>query len=411
MSGDERIPGPFGLDAERGQTFRTQRTVLAVVHSVTAGTRLADVLPLLESDHRIQVVYTRPASSLFAAGVPEFLASLGGAEIPWPRAVATPWDLAVTASGGGLEHLHAPVLKLPHGVGFSKYPRVWPGAGPAMPRRLREADGGCLSYHGRLIAAGIVVATASQLERLRIDCPPAASVAVVAGDPCLDRLLASMPRRDQYRRALGTGKRILVTVSSTWGPGSLLEQHPGLLAWLSGELPPDRYQLAVLTHPNTWYWHGPRQVRAWYSGSARRGLVIVPPTGPWRAVLAATDILVGDHGSVTSYAAAGGIPVMLAGFPASEVDPASQVARLATIAPQLRHSEPAAPQLARAARFWSPQAHSAFRAAVTSAPGRADRIIRARMYQLLDLPEPPGAPAAGPDPVPDRSRWLQETRP
>jgi hypothetical protein len=396
MSSGEWVPGPFGLNAARGRTVRCDRTILAVVHSVTTGTRLADIMPLAESDRRIQVTYAACPLGVFGAGVPEFLARLGGVVVPWAQAAQTQFDLAVAASGGGLEQLHAPVLKVPHGAGFSKYPSVWPGPGPAAARELRESDSGHLVYHGRVTAAGIVVGTTSQLERLRRGCPPAAEVAVVAGDPCLDRLTASLPRRDAYRLALSTGGRTLVVVSSTWGPGSLLEQHLDLLPRLVGELPADRYQLAVITHPNVWYWHGARQVRAWYADCARRGLLVVPPAEEWRAVLAAADVLVGDHGSVTSYAAAAGIPVALAAFPSREVDPGSQAARLAQLAPAWRASRPVEAQLRQALAAWTPQLHEAFRAEVTSAPGRAARIIRAAMYRLMGLREPAEPPETEP---------------
>lgn len=397
MISGQWIPGPFGLDGTKGRTVRCDRTILAVVHSVTTGTRLADIMPLAESDRRVQVTYTACPTGMFAAGVPEFLASLGGVVIPWAQATQTRFDLAVAASGGSLEQIHGPVLTVPHGAGFSKYPSLWPGAGPAADRELRETDRGRLVYHGRVTAAGIVVATTGQLERLRRSCPPAAQVAVVAGDPCLDRLATSIPRRDYYRQALGTGGRTLVAVSSTWGPGSLLDSHPGLLPQLVRALPADRYQLAAITHPNVWYWHGGRQVRAWYADCARRGLLIVPPTEEWRAVLAAADLLIGDHGSVTSYAAAAGIPVALAAFPSGEVDPGSQAARLAQIAPALCASRPAESQLREAMSAWTPQLHESFRAEVTSAPGRAARTIRAVMYRLMGLCEPTELPE--PEPV------------
>ena len=57
MWNDEWVDGPFGLDAVKGRTFPTQRTVLVAVHSVTAGTRLGDVWPLLAPDHRVQLVF------------------------------------------------------------------------------------------------------------------------------------------------------------------------------------------------------------------------------------------------------------------------------------------------------------------------------------------------------------------
>jgi hypothetical protein len=44
--------GPYGLNADKGATARGLKRVLAVVHHLTAATRLADVLPLVERDHR-----------------------------------------------------------------------------------------------------------------------------------------------------------------------------------------------------------------------------------------------------------------------------------------------------------------------------------------------------------------------
>jgi hypothetical protein len=411
MSSDGWASGPFGLDAGRGQTFRYERTALAVVHSVTAGTRLTDIVPLLESDRRVQVVYTSPDSSLFTAGVPEFLAGLGGVVIPFRQAVQIRFDLAIAAADGGLERLHAPVLRVPHGVGFNKLPRAWAGPGPAAARILAQADLARLMTHGRVIAAGIVVATTGQLEQLCRDCPPAADVAVVAGDPCLDRLLASLRQRATYRDALATAGRTLVAVSSTWGAGSLLESEPDLLCSLAAELPGDRYQIAMITHPSTWHWHSPRQVRAWYAEGARRGVLVVPPTASWRAILAAADLLIGDHGSVTSYAAAAGIPVTLASYPRAEVDQDSQVARLADIAPRFRRGRPADAQVAQAVAAWDPQLHAAFRAEVTSAPGHAARIIRSLMYRLMNLEEPCTPPEVTPVAEPVPAEWLPGAQP
>src|ERR1700744_2650893 len=57
--------GPFGLDAGRAATYSPERTVLAVVHHMTAASRLADVIPLLERDRRIQVIYACPPTSMF----------------------------------------------------------------------------------------------------------------------------------------------------------------------------------------------------------------------------------------------------------------------------------------------------------------------------------------------------------
>src|SRR5579859_1942699 len=123
-------PGPFGLDASRAATYTPARTVLAVVHHMTAATRLADVVPMLEADRRVQVVYTCAPGSVSPGWTAEHLARLGAVVIPWGQATQVRFDLAVAASYGQLERLHAPVVHVPHGIGFNKYAKRWDGAGP-----------------------------------------------------------------------------------------------------------------------------------------------------------------------------------------------------------------------------------------------------------------------------------------
>jgi hypothetical protein len=66
---DERwVLGPFGLGARRAATYLPERTVLTVVHHMTAATRLADITPLLECDRRIQMIYTCPPTSVSPGG-------------------------------------------------------------------------------------------------------------------------------------------------------------------------------------------------------------------------------------------------------------------------------------------------------------------------------------------------------
>jgi hypothetical protein len=400
MAYGEWAHGPFGLDAQRGQTLQYERTALVVVHTVTAGTRLGDVVPLLEADRRIQVVFTYAPSALVSGGVRQFLTHVGGVVVPWRQAMQTRFDLALAASDGLLEWVHAPVVSLLHGAGYNKYPVRWDGHGALVPREAAGPERTRLVSHGRTIASAIVLPTRCQVERLRRSCPEAAAVAVTAGDPCYDRLSASMAFREAYRQALGARDRKLVAISSTWGPGSLLCRHPGLLPELIRQLPPQDYEVAAVIHPGVWYWHGTRQVRAWYAECVRQGLVLVPPEEGWRAVLAAADVVVGDHGSVTCYAASAGIPVLLATAAAQEIEPGSPVAHLGEIAPQLRMDLPYAAQLERAVSTWRPEQHSLIRALVTDVPGQSARIIRSVMYRLMMLPEPADEPQIRPVPVP-----------
>lgn len=399
MWNGEWLDGPFGLDAAKGGTFPVQRTVLVVVHTVTAGTRLADVWPLVEFDRRVQLMFTRPPGALVARGTDQFLARLGGVVVPWQQALHAEFDLAIAASHGGLERLHAPVLTIPHGIGFSKFNIRYAGLGPEASLDVAGLERAALVSHGRVIPSAIVVPTSRDLRRLTEALPEAAPAAIVGGDPCYDRLAASLPMRHAYRRALGAWDRKLIAVSSTWGAGSLLERRPDILSQLARELPSREYCLAAIVHPNAWFWHGSRQVRAWCAAAMRSGLVMVPPEEGWRAVLAAADCLIGDHGSVTAYGAASGVPVLLGTRPTEHIVPESPVARLAEMAPLL-DAGPLVPQLTSAMAGWSAESQYVMRGMLTDVPGQSARIIRKVMYQLMSLQEPDGCPEAPPVPEP-----------
>jgi hypothetical protein len=392
--------GPFGLDAPRGRTMPYDRTVLVVAHTVTSATRLGDVVPLLETDPRIQVVYTQAPDALFSGGAREFLGRLHGVVLPWEVAVRTQFDLALAAKAGSLEWLHAPVVRFPHGTGYSKYQTRWDLGGPAAAREPSGPDRARLVYHGGVVAAAHIVPTRTQAERLLRSVPEAAPVTVVAGDPCYDRLEASLPERTAYRKALNVGGRKLITVTSTWSPNGLLGTHPGLLGELIDGLPPADYQVAAIVHPTVWHWHGPRQMKAWYADCIRRGMILIPPEEGWRATIAASDVVIGDQGSVTCYAAAAGIPVLLGTYPAAEIEPGSTVARLATIAPRLVTGVPYDQQFENATNSWSAEQHARMRDLITDLPGRAATTIRSCLYRLMGLPEPAGDPRPEPVPAP-----------
>jgi hypothetical protein len=308
--------------------------------------------------------------------------------------------LAIAASHGLLEQLHAPVMIVPHGAGFNKYVGRWAGLGPEAPRELAGLEQAGLIYRGRVIPSAIVVPTACDVERLRNACPPVAQLAVVGGDPSYDRLAASLPWRDVYRQALAVSDRKLVAVTSTWGPDSLFGQWPDLLAWLLSELPREKYLIAAFMHPHVWFWHGRRQLRAWHAEWMRRGLILVPPEEGWRAVLAAADWIIGDHGSATCYGASAGVPVVLAAFPAGEVDPHSPASYLGRSAARLCPDRPLGKQLDAVAAAWRPEASASIRAQITDVPGRSGQIIRRVMYRLMKLPEPGTVPEVCPVPLP-----------
>jgi hypothetical protein len=123
------VPAPDGAQAPHRSTGSSTRwstlphtlAVLFVVHTLASANRLADLVPLFESDFRVQLVFTRPDSASFPSGVDDHLHRSGAATISWKQAVHTTWDLVITANtSGNLEELSGPIVLVSHGVGYSK---------------------------------------------------------------------------------------------------------------------------------------------------------------------------------------------------------------------------------------------------------------------------------------------------
>ncbi|MFJ8542157.1 hypothetical protein ACIRFH_09100, partial [Streptomyces sp. NPDC093586] len=285
-----------------------------------------------------------------------------------------------------------------------------PGAGSREPGAgSREPTFGLspewLLSDGRRFVDGLVLSHPEQLERLARVCAEAVPSAVLAGDPCFDRMLAARPYRNRFRRALGVrrGQR-LVVLNSTWnhegffGNGGEQDILPGLLPRLATELPGDDYRLAAILHPNIWYGHGPGQVRAWLDRARRNGLTLIDPVHAWRQALLAADLVLGDFGAVSYYAAALGTPVLLAADGAGVLDTEAPLAEFVRYAPRLDPYAPLLPQVEWAISTLRPDpAPAGF---VSSEPGRSAELLRRHFYTLMDLPEPPDPASLEPLPLP-----------
>ncbi|WP_266410634.1 hypothetical protein [Streptomyces sp. NBC_01285] len=414
---------PVGDGAVRWATRGKCLRVLVVVHNVTSATRLLDVLPLFDGDLRIQLLATCPESSAFSAGTAELLAGTGVPVLPWEQAVETPVDLAVSASfGGQLELLRGKLTILSHGVGYTKRlaapdtghrtPDTGPGTGTgtgagADPAPVFGQAPQWVLANGVPIADALVLSHPEQCDRLRAACPEAAPTAVLAGDPCFDRVLAARPYRERFRRALGVraGQRLIV-LNSTWNPESFFgdggaggdDLLPALLPRLAREFPVDEYRFAAVLHPNIWHGHGPGQVRAWLDRARRCGLVLIDPLEGWRQALVAADAVVGDHGSVTFYAAALGTPVLLAAAPLHELDPGAPVSDFMREAPRLDPREPLREQIDRLIEHHRPLPGPA--AYTTSVPGEAAVRLRTLFYSMMGAAEPEWPASLDPLPLP-----------
>ena len=395
MSESQWRPVPIGLGAERWSTRRECKTVLVIVHTVTSGQRVLQAARLVENDLRIQVVFTQ-APDACGDGVADFLSGIGAAQLPWEQAKHFRFDLAMAASLGGLHEIHAPVIVMPHGAGHNKL--VVRQRGRAVGDRVAYAlDAQRLVHDGTLVPSSIVLAHHEDLGNLGRSCPEAVPAAAVCGDPCYDTLVASLDYRPSYQVALGAGDgRKLVVVTSTWGPMSLLGRHGEFWRRLLAELPKDEFQVVTLLHPNVWYQHGTWQVRAWLADPLRRGLSLVPPEADWRAVLAAADWVIGDHGSVTAYSAVTGVPVLLGSFAARDCQPGSAQSLLGEVAPRISSRGSLRRQLLHAAADFDRDRHRAVIDRLSSEPGRFNRHMWRLIYRWLRLRLPATVPVTLP---------------
>src|SRR5262249_28237110 len=148
------------------------RTVLVPVPNLAAGTRLLDLVLLLENDHRLQVLFTVPESTECWHGVEEFARDHGWFVVPWHQAVQHRFDLVLAASYSQLEWVRGRILVVPHGVSNLKTKQFNRFAGPgAMPHLglTRET----LVHKGRLLPSVIALTHDDELAALRQSCPEA----------------------------------------------------------------------------------------------------------------------------------------------------------------------------------------------------------------------------------------------
>ncbi|MFJ2650300.1 hypothetical protein ACIO1C_26690 [Streptomyces sp. NPDC087420] len=388
------------IEQGRWLTVPDCKQMLVVVHTVAFAQRLREAFCLLEADFRIQVVFTA-APHAFGGGVGRYLESLGIATVPWEEALRAEFDLVLAAGSRGVHELNAPVLRMSHGAGHIKLLTDTSSLAPGEARVPGMLSRQHLLHEGRVGPAAIVYAHERDLEELAHSCPEALAVAHVVGDPCVDRIVAGMPRREEYRRALGLDEgQPFVVVTSTWGPTSTFGRIDALLPQLLSQLPGQDYRVAFLFHPNIFSGHGNWQVRSWLAGCRGRGISVVPPEADWQALLIAADWVIGDHGSLTAYSTLTDAAVLLTPGPRREIAAYSPAALLATVAPVVTPGHPLDEQLRYAARQHRPGQYAQVAALLSSVPGEFHQRMRTIIYSMLELGEPASAAPVPPLPLP-----------
>ncbi|WP_330172470.1 hypothetical protein OG875_02025 [Streptomyces sp. NBC_01498] len=394
-------------------TLPGQKRVLVLVHTEVYGRRLRDLLPLLESDLRIEVVFT-VAPHAFNDGAARFLRELGATVLPWQDAVRTAFDLVLAAGSRGMEQVRGPLVRISHGAGHMSLERVSHGSeGGSVTDGVRGPAGitgpGYLTWNGVVVPRAVALPHHDDLAALRRWCPQALPVAEVVGDPAYDRIAASLPLRERYRAALGLRTdEHLVLATMTWGRRSSFGQLDSLLPRLLTELPGRRFRTALLVHPNVWSFHGSWQVRAWLADCRRAGVVVLPPAVDWRAPLIAADSVIGDYGSLTLYATMTDAPILLTRYPHGDANPVSPGVAMALATPALSLSRRLDEQLDYAAARYPREEYARIGARLSSEPGAFNRNMRGLMYRLLGLGQPAFAPTTEPVPLPPALHEFEE---
>ncbi|WP_324617247.1 hypothetical protein [Streptomyces bicolor] len=118
----------------------------------------------------------------------------------------------------------------------------------------------------------------------------------------------------------------------------------------------------------------------------------------WRQALIASDAVIGDHGSVTYYAAALGTPVLLGAAPLGGLAPEAPVHAFVRTAPRLDPALPLRPQIEDLLAHHQPSPEPAD--FVSSVPGESATRLRRLFYDLIGIPEPDDPARLEPLPLP-----------
>ena len=310
-----------------------RRRVLVVVRNGASLSRLHDCLRVATQDHRIEWSWTIEPGSEYAAGLDAELRRVGLNPVPWSAAVLGSYDLVIAAHvGPALHRLNGPRLVVPHGVGANRL----------VPRRTGDLvspvgfSRGELMVGDEVVADHIGVSDECLLAQLAKSCPEALARAFVMGDPAWDRIVSGLAWRDRLRAELGVrpGQRVVVA-STTWNETSQWGQQDHVIERLLAQLPVDEFRVLLVMHPNLVSQHSRYHLEGLLGDARASGLLSVLPYSDWHVAPIVADVAVGDHGSVSVYLAALGVPFFLTGNGVAELAAGSTTRRFVEEAPPL----------------------------------------------------------------------------
>jgi CDP-glycerol glycerophosphotransferase (TagB/SpsB family) len=389
-------------------TVPAERNVLAVVRNGPTLDRLLSVVQILDGDWRVRVHWVVDEGSAFATDLPDHLAKRGITLLTWKQARRKRFDLVVAAhTNRSLAQLRGPVFVMPHGVGYNRLVLFRTGDRTA-PVGLSRRE--LTRWWGRVFPTVIGLSHERQLAQLRRSCPRAVPRAFVMGDPVWDQMLASdHSLREHVRGVLGVrSDQVLVVVTSTWRGTSLLGQDTAVVERLVAQLPRDEYHVALIVHPNVWASTSAHELRSKFRDALDSGLLLVPPDAGWQATLIAGDVVIGDHGSVSLYAAALDRPFLITGIGESELAEDSTAAEFARQCARLVPNGDLRRQVRDAIDDHQPGALTRITDRALGSPGRSRQAVRTKFYELMRMSEPLRPERIRPveDPIPVRGHRL-----
>lgn len=375
--------GPADPDGRRWDTYTHCKIILCLVRTFTSAITTIDLMKVFDGDDQVEAVYALCPGSSFEHLAADWLHRCGIDLLPAAELARVRCDLIVTTS----EKIDftafppVPVLVVPHGLGFHKYV---PDSDRPTTRLSGLADDASLAT-GRVTQLVTHPAHVRQLEAVT---EHVVGRTVFGGDVSFDRLRRSAIDRHSYRRDVSVepGQK-LVVLSSTWGPDSLTALGSPAVGRILAALPVDEFKIALILHPNVWSRDGHNVRRRYRHHVDRGGLVVVDPRQGWHATLAAADVVIGDNGSVSLYAAMADIPLLLLAF-SSQVVPGTTMDHLGREAPRLVLEHDIQAQVEAAIARRGQVDASSLIARTIAHPDQAEELFRRLCYEKMGLPQP-----------------------
>ncbi|WP_410566985.1 hypothetical protein [Amycolatopsis sp. cmx-4-61] len=168
----------------------------------------------------------------------------------------------------------------------------------------------------------------------------------------------------------------------------------------------------ALLHPAIWSQYGHAWVCGVLADCLDAGMILIAPGSDWRGPIAAADFVLGDYGSVPTFAAGIGTPVLKLPHGPQPLLEGTPAASLSAEAPGWDPERPLEPQLEAAARAQRQGLGLHIADQLTSVPGKAAQNLQDVMYRLLGLTAP--APVSHQKqhvPYPRLVNWPRDVRP